>query len=49
VNALAGQGAPIDPLPAAVARVRAHPGADTIGARRRIGDAAIARTRYPFG
>jgi alkylation response protein AidB-like acyl-CoA dehydrogenase len=48
-NALAGQGAPIDQLTAAVGRVRAHPGADTISARRRIGDAAIARTRYPFG
>jgi alkylation response protein AidB-like acyl-CoA dehydrogenase len=48
-NALAGQGAPIDQLTAAVGRVREHPGADTIGARRRIGDAAIARTRYPFG
>jgi alkylation response protein AidB-like acyl-CoA dehydrogenase len=48
VNALAGQGAPIDQLTAAVARVREHPGVDTVGARRRIGDAAIARTRYPF-
>jgi alkylation response protein AidB-like acyl-CoA dehydrogenase len=48
VNALAGQGAPIDQLTAAVARVREHPGVDTVSARRRIGDAAIARTRYPF-
>ncbi len=27
---------------------REHPGVDTVGARRRIADAAIARTRYPF-
>ena len=48
VNALAGQRAPIEPLSAAVGRVREHPGVDTVAARRRIGDAAIARTRYPF-
>ena len=33
---------------AALARVREHPGVDTVSARRRIGDAAIARGRYPF-
>ena len=40
VNALAGQGAPIEPLSAAVARVREHPGVDTVGAApdRRRGD-----------
>jgi hypothetical protein len=32
----------------AVGRVSEHPGIDTVGGRRRIGDAAIARTRYPF-
>jgi alkylation response protein AidB-like acyl-CoA dehydrogenase len=48
VNALAGQGAALDALSAAVSRVREHPGVDTVGARRRIGDAAIGRTRYPF-
>jgi alkylation response protein AidB-like acyl-CoA dehydrogenase len=48
VNALAGQGCPIDRLTAALARAREHPGVDTISARRRIGDAAIDRQRYPF-
>jgi alkylation response protein AidB-like acyl-CoA dehydrogenase len=48
VNAVTGQGAPIDHVAAALARVRQHPGVDTVGARRRIGDAAIDRTRYPF-
>jgi alkylation response protein AidB-like acyl-CoA dehydrogenase len=48
VNAATGQGVPIDQLTAALARVREHPGADTVGARRRIGDAAIDRQRYPF-
>ena len=48
VNAVTGQGAAIDQLTAALARVREHPGMDTVGARRRIGDAAIARSRYPF-
>ena len=48
VNAVTGQGTPLDQLAAVLARVREHPGVDTVGARRRIGDAAIARTRYPF-
>ena len=48
VNALAGQGAPLEPLATAVSRVRQQPGVDTVAARRRIGDAAIARMRYPF-
>ena len=48
VNALAGQTEALEPLRAAVAQVREHPGTDTVGARRRIGDAAIARTQYPF-
>jgi hypothetical protein len=48
VNALAGQGSGLEPLRAAVAAVAEHPGTDTVGARRRIGDAAIGRKRYPF-
>ena len=48
VNALGAQDAPVEPLSAALAPVRAHPGVDTVSARRRIGDAAISRTRYPF-
>ena len=48
VNAVTGQEGPIDQVTATLARVRQHPGVDTVGARRRIGDAAIARTRYPF-
>jgi alkylation response protein AidB-like acyl-CoA dehydrogenase len=48
VNAVTGQGTPIDQVTAALGRVREHPGVDSVAARRRIGDAAIARTRYPF-
>src|SRR5262245_33695709 len=48
VNAVTGQGATLDQLTGALARVREHPGVDTVGARRRIGDAAIDRQRYPF-
>jgi alkylation response protein AidB-like acyl-CoA dehydrogenase len=48
VNALAGETETIEPLRAAVARVREHPGTDTVSARRRIGDAAIGNSRYPF-
>ena len=48
VNALNGRTERIDPLRAAVARVDGHGGTDTIAARRRIGDAAIAQSRYPF-
>ena len=48
VNALAGQSEALESLRAAVARVREHPGTDTVGARRRIGDAAIGQSRYPF-
>ena len=32
----------------ALALVREHPGTDTVSARRRIGDLAIAHCRYPF-
>jgi hypothetical protein len=48
VNALAGQAEAIEPLVVALARVREHPGTDTVGARRRIGDLAIAHSCYPF-
>ena len=48
VNALAEYGAPMEALTSALVRVREHPGINTIGARQRIGDAVIARTRYPF-
>src|SRR5262245_51520099 len=46
LNALAGRG--IDTLADAVARVREQPGTDSVGARRRVADAAIAHSRYPF-
>jgi len=48
VNALAGRPEGIDTLTEAVARVREHPGTDTVAARRRVADAAIAQFRYPF-
>jgi alkylation response protein AidB-like acyl-CoA dehydrogenase len=48
VNALRGRTERLDQLAAAVARVASYPGTDTVGARRRIGDAAIGATRYPF-
>jgi alkylation response protein AidB-like acyl-CoA dehydrogenase len=48
VNALSGPTDRLDQLTGAVARVASHPGTDTVAARRRIGDAAIAATRYPF-
>ena len=48
VNALAARGERIDPLIAAVAQAREHPGTDTVAARRRVGDAVIAQSRYPF-
>jgi len=48
VNALAGRVEPIDALTGAVARVKEHPGSDTVAARRRVADAAIAQSRYPL-
>lgn len=48
VNALAGRAERIEQLTAALARVRDHAGTDTVGARRRIGDAAVSAGRYPF-
>jgi alkylation response protein AidB-like acyl-CoA dehydrogenase len=47
LNALAAQ-AGIDHLRAAIARVSEDPGTDGVAARRRIADAAIAQSRYPF-
>ncbi len=47
VNALAGRHG-IDQLRSAVARVNEHPGTDSVAARRRIADMAIAHSRYPF-
>lgn len=47
LNALAAH-AGIDQLRSAVARVNEHPGTDSVAARRRIADAAIAQSRYPF-
>jgi len=38
----------VDRLPSIVARVNEHPGIDSVAARRRIADAAIAHSRYPF-
>jgi hypothetical protein len=48
VNALTGQAEAVEPLRSALALVREHPGTDTVSARRRIGDLAIAHCRYPF-
>jgi alkylation response protein AidB-like acyl-CoA dehydrogenase len=48
VNALSGQSDRLDALTTACARVAAHPGIDSVSARRRVGDAAIAAGRYPF-
>ena len=48
VNALAERTDRVDPLRAAAVRASEHRGADTVAARRRIADAAIAQSRYPF-
>ena len=48
VSALAERTDRVEPLRAAVVRTSEHPGADTVAARRRIADAAIAQSRYPF-
>jgi alkylation response protein AidB-like acyl-CoA dehydrogenase len=47
-NTLAGRAEDTDRLRAAVVRVAEYSGTDTVGARRRIADAAIAQSRYPF-
>jgi alkylation response protein AidB-like acyl-CoA dehydrogenase len=47
LNALAAQ-AGIGQLRSAVTLVSEHPGTDSVAARRRIADAAIAQSRYPF-
>jgi hypothetical protein len=48
VNAIAEGADRGDPLQGAVVRVRQHRGTDTVAARRRIADAALAQSRYPF-
>jgi hypothetical protein len=48
INALTGRTEHRDALAAAQARVAAHPGIDTVAARRRISDAAVEAGRYPF-
>lgn len=48
VNALGEHPTRIHALIAAATQVRDHPGTDTIAARRRVGDAVIAHSRYPF-
>jgi hypothetical protein len=48
VNAIAARGPRPDDVAAAVAELAGHPGIDTVGARRRIGSAALANGRYPW-
>jgi hypothetical protein len=48
VNALQDRSERIDQLSAALTRIREHAGIDSVGARRRIGDAVIAAGRYVF-
>jgi alkylation response protein AidB-like acyl-CoA dehydrogenase len=48
VNAIAAPGPRPDDVAAAVTDIAAHAGIDTVAARRRIGDAAIANGRYPW-
>jgi alkylation response protein AidB-like acyl-CoA dehydrogenase len=48
INALSGRTDRLDALKGVLSRVAAHPGTDTVAARRRIGDAAIGAGRYPF-
>ena len=48
VNAIAARGPRPDDVAAAVTDIAAHGDIDTVAARRRIGDAAIANGRYPW-
>jgi hypothetical protein len=48
VNAVAARLAQPDTLTQAWNTVASHRGIDTVSARRRIGDLAIAAARYPF-
>ena len=48
VNALASRSDCAEALAMDLADVARHPGVDTVAARRRIGDAAVAAGRYPF-
>ena len=48
VNAVAAKSARLESVTSPLATIAAHRGSDTIGARRRIGNAAIEAGRYPF-
>jgi alkylation response protein AidB-like acyl-CoA dehydrogenase len=48
LNAIASRSDRTEALSMDLADVARHPGCDTVAARRRIGDAAIAASRYPF-
>lgn len=48
VNAIAGRSDRTEALASALGEVASNRGFDTVSARRRIGDAAIAAARYPF-
>jgi alkylation response protein AidB-like acyl-CoA dehydrogenase len=48
VNAIAARSDRVEALALDLADVARHPGVDTVAARRRIADAAIAASRYPF-
>ncbi len=48
VNAIAAHVQDPEPLLKALSATGSHRGTDTVAARRRIGDAAIAAARYPF-
>ena len=48
VNALGDRTDRRGAVDAALARVAAHPGIDTVAARRRVGDAVIAAGRFIF-
>jgi acyl-CoA dehydrogenase-like protein len=48
LNAIAARSDRTEALTMDLADVARHPGIDTVAARRRVGDAAIAAGRYPF-
>ena len=48
LNAIATRSDRAEALAMDLSDVTRHPGIDTVAARRRIGDAAIAANRYPF-
>jgi alkylation response protein AidB-like acyl-CoA dehydrogenase len=49
VNALAARAGGSEAVASVAAQVASHPGTNTVAARRRIGDAAVAAGRYPLG